>query len=100
MKPPVYCIIDIRIKADHVGTARKVMRSVERQTRSVAGCIQYHYLQDINDPTVFTSYGIWATNSDLERHYTSLRQAMETDPERQAMIDPAHPPSVRMLDRI
>ncbi len=37
-------------------------------SRSEPGCIEYHMLRDLNDPTLFLFYEIWATKADLDVH--------------------------------
>ncbi|EIK94191.1 antibiotic biosynthesis monooxygenase [Pseudomonas sp. M47T1] len=37
-------------------------------SRSEPGCIEYHMLRDLNDPTLFVFYEIWASKTDLDVH--------------------------------
>lgn len=100
MKPPVYCMIDFRVQPDSINAARRHMRSVERKLLSRSGCLQYHFLQDVDDPTVFTSYGIFASRRDLEQHFAAMKASAETDRTLRDMLDADRPVRVRTLDRI
>lgn len=100
MKPPVYSIIDFKVRGDSVGAARSHMRKVEKKVRTDAGCLQYHFLQDQEDPTVFTGYGIFATSRDLDHHFAAMRDSSQNDPGLRDMIDPERPITIRTFDRL
>ena len=100
MKPPIYCLVDFKVQPDKIGSARKHMRQMEREARVQAGCIQYHFLQDKDDASVFTGYGIWASDSDLQRYQEVMKSAAEEDQSLKRLLDPKKPITVRMLDRV
>jgi quinol monooxygenase YgiN len=100
VKPPVYCIVDFRVMPEHVTAARRHMRRAERTARGEAGCIQYHFLQDLDDPAVFTGYGIFASGSDAERHFEKVRADAAAGRDLAALLDRSRPVTLRTLDRI
>ena len=100
MKPPVYSLIDFKVRSESLGIARKRLREVERQARTKSGVLQYHFLQDLDDPTVFTGYGIFASSRDLETYYDAMKAASASDPMLNEVLDPVRPLTVRTLDRL
>ncbi len=100
MKPPIYCVVEIRILPEFIQAARAQMRKLERAAREDPGCIQYHFLQDRHDETVFVGYGIWTTGAEFDRHMARIKERMSSGGPLVSMTDPDHPPSARTYDRI
>ena len=100
VKPPVYSLVDFKVRSEKLSYARRRMRKAEQFARSKPGVLQFHFLQDHEDPTVFTGYGIFASNNDLESYRASMKEMSENDHEFNDMLDPKLPMSVRVLDRI
>lgn len=100
MKPPVYALTEFKIRPDKIGMARKRMREVEKYARSKPGVLQFHFLQDMEDATVFTSYGIFASQRDLDSYFAAMTEKAATDPRMNELLDQEFTPAVRALDRI
>ncbi len=100
MKPPVYCLVSLKIREESLNFARRQMREVEKEVRNSAGCLQYHYLQNLDDPTMFTGYGIFATNKDLHAHFEMMRTRTNRSEALKQMLDPEVELTVQTLDRV
>ncbi len=100
MRPPIYSIVNFRVQPDQVNKARVQMRRLERDARTLEGCIQYHFLQDLDDPSIFAGYGIWTNGADLDRYRGRMDDARENGNALMSMFDPETPVVIRTMDRI
>ncbi|MDV7142048.1 antibiotic biosynthesis monooxygenase [Tropicimonas sp. TH_r6] len=100
MKPPVYCLVSVKVRKERLNDARRQMRLLEKDVLSRAGCLQYHHLQNLDDPTRFTGYGIFASHSDLEAHFEMMKARRTGDDALDGIMDPDVEVTVQTMDRI
>ncbi|WP_416422307.1 putative quinol monooxygenase [Pseudomonas sp. App30] len=61
-------ILKAKTKPHMADAFRDLFLGYVSASRSEPGCIEYHMLRDLNDPTLFVFYEIWASKADLDVH--------------------------------
>ena len=64
-------IVKMKFKADKVAHFISHFHSVKEKVRSQKGCQSVLLLQDQHDSTLFFTYSVWNSASDLERYRKS-----------------------------
>ena len=65
----------VRLPAEALERARPVMARMIAASRAEAGCLDYAYAQDINDPGLIRVSERWADRPALEAHFASAHIA-------------------------
>ncbi|MDE1169186.1 MAG: putative quinol monooxygenase [Pseudomonas sp.] len=61
-------ILKAKTKAHMADAFHDLFGGYVAASRSEPGCIEYHMLRDLQDPTLFVFYEIWASQADLDVH--------------------------------
>ncbi len=75
-------IVKFIAKKDSIELVKTELIKILEPTRSEIGCIKYDLHQDLDDPSVFMFYEIWATKEawiahDSTPHINAFRKAIE-----------------------
>lgn len=88
-------ILELKAKPDCIEKARAFLRKVLPDTRSYAGCITLHVIQNQDDPTTIVIVEQWDTRQHYEK-YLAWRTESGVMDEFGAMM--AGPPNIRFFD--
>jgi len=64
-------IVRIKARPDKVNELKAAMGGLVEPTRKEAGCVQYTFLQNNEDPTDFTLVEEWQDDKALESHFAT-----------------------------
>ena len=88
-------ILEFRAKADCIEKVRAWLKGVLPDTRSFAGCVTLHVVQNQDDPAGIMIVEQWDTRADYEK-YLAWRTERGDMLEFGAMMD--GPPTIRFFD--
>lgn len=71
----IHSIANFKFQADKLDAVITELKRLTEVTSKEQGCIQYYYVQNIEDPTHITAYEIWETMEDLQRHIEVVKQS-------------------------
>jgi quinol monooxygenase YgiN len=72
----ITAILDLRLKADSLETAPKILRATLADTRAFPGCLGVTVLTDIDDPAHVLVYETWES-VEHDRAYRAWRASPE-----------------------
>lgn len=61
-------ILHVQCKPEQAEAFERRFRAYIELSRAEPGCIQYHMLRDLEDPTLFIFYEVWASQAALAAH--------------------------------
>ncbi|WP_457977560.1 antibiotic biosynthesis monooxygenase [Ectopseudomonas composti] len=61
-------ILHAHTKPEQADAFEQLFRSYVEPSRAEPGCIEYHMLRDVQDPTLFIFYEVWASPEAFELH--------------------------------
>ena len=75
-------IVKFEVKKDKIEFVKSELLKLIEPTRAEEGCVQYDLHQDIDDPSIFMFYEIWATKAlwlehDSKKHVVDFKKALE-----------------------
>ncbi len=94
---PIMALVEFRIVPERADAAREVFDRMLAQTRAFPGAERIEWLQDREDPTVWTLYEQWA-DAESELAYRAFRGAEGAVPELAEVI--AGRPGLRRFDPV
>ncbi|WP_375739088.1 putative quinol monooxygenase [Pseudomonas boanensis] len=68
MSTPYGFILHAPIKPEKADEFEALFRAYVEPSRAEEGCIEYHMLRDVHDPTLFIFYEVWQSRAHLEAH--------------------------------
>lgn len=68
MSHPYGFILHAHTKPEQADAFEALFRAYVEPSRAEAGCIEYHMLRDVQDPTLFIFYEVWASREHLAVH--------------------------------
>ncbi|MEU8976593.1 putative quinol monooxygenase [Streptomyces monashensis] len=68
MTQPYTLVGTARSKPERTAELKQLLLSFVEPTRREAGCLEYHFLEDRNEPGVFVFYEAWRSQADLDAH--------------------------------
>jgi quinol monooxygenase YgiN len=68
MSEPYGFILKAKTKPEMAQAFHELFSGYLQASRSEPGCIEYHMLRDLEDPSLFVFYEIWASKADLDVH--------------------------------
>ncbi|NLS11499.1 antibiotic biosynthesis monooxygenase [Vibrio sp. SM6] len=80
MEHTLYVMARFRCHTQHIESAKQTLKTLAFNTRTQEdGCISYIYLQDAQDPHIFTPYEIWHSPNAEAAHWKTphLLKAVE-----------------------
>lgn len=64
-------LVTMKFKEEHIPEFEALFEMRKERIRSVDGCEYLELLQDRNDPSVFTTYSIWNSETALNEYRSS-----------------------------
>lgn len=61
-------ILHAHTRPEQAEAFERLFRSYVEPSRAEPGCIEYHMLRDVQDPTLFIFYEVWASWEALAEH--------------------------------
>lgn len=61
-------ILHAHTRPEQAEAFERLFRSYVEPSRAEPGCIEYHMLRDVQDPTLFIFYEVWASREALAEH--------------------------------
>ena len=61
-------ILHAQTKADQAEAFQALFSTYVDASRAEPGCIEYHMLRDLQDPTLFIFYEVWQSKEHLDVH--------------------------------
>ncbi|MBD9416362.1 antibiotic biosynthesis monooxygenase [Pseudomonas sp. PDM16] len=74
-------ILHAHTRPEQAEAFEQLFRAYVEPSRAEPGCIQYHMLRDVQDPTLFIFFEIWASKEHLAVH-SSLPHMLEFNARR------------------
>ena len=71
----VHTIAHFKFREDKLEEVITELRRLMEVTPKEQGCLQYYYVQNLEDPTRITSCEVWETMEDLERHVAVIEKS-------------------------
>ena len=71
----IHSIANFLFREDKLEEVLTELKKLMEITVNEQGCIQYYYIQNLSKPTQITSYEIWETMEDLERHVKVIQDS-------------------------
>jgi quinol monooxygenase YgiN len=68
MNQPYAFIVRAKTRPEKAAAFQALFASYVAPSRAEPGCIEYHMLRDLADPTLFMFYEVWASKADLDVH--------------------------------
>lgn len=68
MNSPYGFILHAKTRPDRAEAFETLFRAYVGPSRAEPGCIEYHMLRDLEDPTLFIFYEIWESRAHLDVH--------------------------------
>ncbi|MDD0976065.1 putative quinol monooxygenase [Pseudomonas fontis] len=68
MSEPYGFILKAKTRPDMADAFEALFRAYVEPSRAEPGCIEYHMLRDLEDPSLFVFYEIWASQAALDVH--------------------------------
>lgn len=65
-------ILHAHTRPEQAEAFERLFRSYVEPSRAEPGCIEYHMLRDVQDPTLFIFYEVWASREALAEHMALL----------------------------
>ncbi|MFJ2538670.1 putative quinol monooxygenase [Pseudomonas sp. NPDC087614] len=63
-------ILHAKTRPEKAEAFETLFRAYVEPSRAEPGCIEYHMLRDIEDPTLFIFYEVWESQAHLDVHST------------------------------
>ncbi len=61
-------LLKAKTRPEQANAFEALLRPHVEPSRQEPGCIEYHMLRDLQDPTLFIFYEVWASKADLDVH--------------------------------
>ena len=71
----IVVLVRVEAHADSVSSLKEAMQAMERASRAEAGCQDYVFTTEINDPTVMRIVERWDDMAALEKHFATPHMA-------------------------
>ncbi|MEV1005766.1 putative quinol monooxygenase [Streptomyces sp. NPDC049881] len=68
MSQPFTLVGSARPKPERAEELKQLLLSFVEPTRKEAGCLEYHFHEDSEEPGLFWFYEAWRSKADLEAH--------------------------------
>ncbi|MET9403370.1 putative quinol monooxygenase [Kitasatospora sp. NPDC002965] len=68
MSQPFTLVGTARPRPDRAEELKELLLSFVEPTRQEAGCLEYHFHEDRQEPGVFVFYEAWRSEADLDAH--------------------------------
>lgn len=68
MSEPYAFILNAKTRPERADAFERLFRAYVEQSRQEPGCIEYHMLRDLKDPSLFIFFEVWASQAAFEVH--------------------------------
>ena len=71
----IYSIANFKFKKDKIKEVKAGLEELIEVSKKEQGCVDYYYLQSLEDPTVLMSFEVWETQTDIDAHIERVQKS-------------------------